>query len=131
MNGLFGFDLKKMSDDELLERWHTLSRRIVWAGRFGSMEMVGQLQTLQNSIMLEQRERLLEQRARARAAMPTVLVETDPDLAADYKAEVAAAAEKETKKAARPNILKRDRPDLSAERIRPTPQPNIDGERKK
>lgn len=132
MNGLFGFDPKSLTDEELLERWHTLSRRIVWANRFGSMETVNQLLMIQNVIALEQRERIIEPRLRARAAMPDVLVETDPDLAAEQKAAVEAAQEKQSKKPIRPNVLTRERAAITRERVRPTPRPTIgDSEDKK
>lgn len=121
MHGLFGFDPKSMSDEELLERWHTLNRRIVWVGRFGSMELLNQLQNIKQTIEFEQRERIIEVRLRARAAMPTVVVESDPDLAEEHRAAQEAETEKTSKKPARPNVMTR-------ERIRATNRPSTGGE---
>lgn len=121
MNGLFGFDPKTLSDEELLDRWHKINKRMGWTMRYGSNEIMAQLQAIKQSIEFEQRERIIEPRLRARAAMPAVTIETDPELAAEAKAivdaELEAIADKNRPHRPKPFALTRDRIKPSA---RPT-----------
>lgn len=118
---MIGFDPKTLSDDELLERWHDVNKKIMWSARFGSMELLQQLQSIKLQIEFEQRERMFEIRLRARAAMPTVLVETDPDLARQARAEYDAELAKNE-----PKKTPRQKPYMLRERIRPTARPKND-----
>lgn len=122
MFGLFGFDVKSMSDDELLERQNELTRRVVWASRFAGSEVVLQLQKMISQINFERQERTLMIRLAARAAAPAVMVETDPDLARENNKEQEADA---TRNAPKPTA--RPRPfAVNRERLTPTSKPVSD-----
>lgn len=119
MHGLFGFDPKNLSDDELLDRVVELNRRIAWSAKFGSGEMLAALQSQRQAIEFEQRERLLAPYMAARLASPSVVVETDPDLAQEAKAAREAEAAKNS-----PKNKPRPKPfSISRDRIKPTARP--------
>lgn len=114
-----GFDPHSMSDDELADRSMELSRRIAWASRFGGSEMLGTYLMFRNAIQAAQRERMLRPALEARAAMPAIMVETDPDLAIENKL----AQEEETAKNT-PKAPPRARPySITRDRIKPTAKP--------
>lgn len=88
MSEFFGFDPKKYSDEELLERAGEINRRVSWAYRMGNQAIVQQLQGQRALIEMEQRERLFRNSVGTRMVnLPPVVIETDPDLAAAHKAE--------------------------------------------
>lgn len=120
------FDIKTLTDEELLERWHSLNKKILWAGRFGSAEMVGQMQSMKFAVEIEQRERIIAQRNKIITSLPTVGVETDPQLAAEHKAKITAEQEAKSKKTVRPSILAQQRHGSIRERLQATPNPVID-----
>lgn len=123
MHGLFGFDPTSLSDEELLERVTELNRRIMYAAKFMSGDIIYALQQQRAACEFEQRERMIAPGLRSRADRPPVVVETDPDLAAAYKAEVEAEAARNA-----PKSHPRQKPfsPMSRERIRPTNRPNGD-----
>jgi hypothetical protein len=122
MFGLFGFDPKKYSDDELLERVMELARRIAWAARMGQYDMASQLQGVKQICENEQRERMFAPRFQRMLSTPSVVVETDPDLAREAKQEREAKAEREAPKKGprtKPFAITRDR-------IKPSTRPTSD-----
>jgi hypothetical protein len=119
MHDLFGFNPQSLSDDELMERITLLSSRIMWAARFGSGDILHALRTQQMAITTEQRERAMRPLLATRAAMPTVLVESDPDLAAEGRKEIEAEIVRNTPKGpARPRPFS-----ITRDRIKPTNRP--------
>lgn len=112
MNGLFNFDVKSLNDDELLDLWHSINRKILLSSRFGN-EVVGQLMNIKAAIEFEQRERIVGKMMKNLTKASPVATESDPDLAAEHKAKIAAESEDKTKKTARPSILSKQRYTLS------------------
>lgn len=82
----FGFNPNELSDEALMDRITELTRRIVWASRNSSGDLVWPLQ--QQKLLCEaiQRERRMMPMLNARLNSPSIVVETDPDLAAAHKA---------------------------------------------
>lgn len=122
MFGLFGFDPKSLTDDELLERVTELGRRITFAIRMGQYDMAHQLRQNKAICEAEQRERLFAPRFNRMLQTPPVTVETDPDLAAAARRERDAKAERDTPKkgpARKPFAI-------TKERIKPTNRPTAD-----
>lgn len=125
MQGLFGFDPNNLSDDELMDRVTELNRRINWMGRFTSGAAVGPLQDQKMQCEQVQRERAFLTRMAGRIHQPSVVVESDPDLAAAHRAEREAA-----QAAMSPNKPHRPKPFQAQARIKPTSQPIIPDEGK-
>lgn len=122
----FGFDPKTLSDEELLNRMGELAHKIMVAHRMGNAPLIDQIRAQQYAIQMEQRERAFQTGIGSRlVSAPTVVFETDPDLAAKHKADREAEAAKQAAPA-------RQRPKTMAisrrERIRPTSQPTKDDE---
>lgn len=119
---MFGPDLSSLSDDDLLERQNEINRKIVWAARFSSSEMVEQLRIHLRSLDFERRERAGRARAVQLAAQPPVVCETDPDLSRVHKEAFEAATAQENSKSS-----SRARPiTITRERVRPTLRPGAD-----
>ncbi len=123
MSEFIGFDPKKYSDEELLERAVEVSRRLLWAYRMGNNTIVQQLQAQKSAIEIEQRERSFQNVIGNRMlSMSPLVFESDPDLAELQRAE----REKEITQNA-PKPRNRPRPIAQpANRIRPTSQPTKD-----
>lgn len=126
MSDFSGFDPKTYSDEELLNRVAELSQKMMWAYRMGNSSIVDQLRAQQVSIQMEQRERAFQNGIGNRmVGTPSVVIETDPDLAAAHRAEREAEAAKQT-------VPTRQRPKTMAitrrEKLRPTSQPTKDDE---
>jgi hypothetical protein len=122
MFGLFGFDPKKFTDDELLERVNELGRRMVWAARMGQFEMAAQLQGVKLICEQEQRERAIGPRFQRMMQGPAVVVETDPDLARAARQERDAKAERDA-----PKKGPRAKPfAITKERLKPSTRPSSD-----
>lgn len=122
MLDLFGFNPKDFSDEQLSERVVELGRRIVWANRMGQSVIAGQLRSQQIVCEQEQRERASAPRFQRMMAAPSVMVETDPDLAMENRMELEAKAESEAPKKgprAKPFAITR-------ERVKPTSRPTSD-----
>ncbi|RYF06924.1 MAG: hypothetical protein EOO77_26320 [Oxalobacteraceae bacterium] len=77
-----GFDPATMSDDELLQKTTDLHAKLVFAGRFGSADMIGSLQRLLQVIENERAQRVMRLFARDRDNAISDVIESDPDLAA-------------------------------------------------
>lgn len=119
------FDIKTLNDEELIERWNMLNKKIVWANRFGSMSMVQQLLIFKNQVEFEQRERLIEKTTRNIIGNPLAIVETDPDLSAEHKAKIDAIKEEKAKQTTRPRISITSRAGIR-ERLQATSVPTDD-----
>lgn len=78
----FGFDPATFSDQELLTKASELHAKIVWAGRFGSSDIISNLQSYLQMIELEQMARWQRQATRDALASAHRVIESDPDLAA-------------------------------------------------
>lgn len=79
----FGFDPSKMSDQELLTKVTDLQAKLVYAARFSSPDMIGNLQLLLRNIEFERTERLNRRLwAEQQKQFPDV-IESEPDLARD------------------------------------------------
>ena len=111
MFDFFGFDPKTLSDDELLNKATDLPAKIVWASRFGSADLIGNLQLYLQSIEVERIERLNRVLWGDRIAMTPDVIETDPDLAAEHKPEPVQDKHKIVpQQRPRPTITKTHRP---------------------
>lgn len=77
-----GFDPAMLSDDELLNKTTELHAKLVWAGRFGSSDIIGGLQRILETVENERTQRVLRNFARDRETMFPDVIESDPDLAA-------------------------------------------------
>jgi hypothetical protein len=77
-----GFDPALMSDDELLHKTTDLHAKLVFAGRFGSADMIGGLQRLLEVVEFERAQRVMRTFARDRDLSTHDVIESDPDLAA-------------------------------------------------
>jgi hypothetical protein len=77
-----GFDPSTMSDDDLLQKTTDLHAKIVWAGRFGSADMIGGLQRLLQAVEGERSQRIMNRFVQDRENALRDVIETDPDLAA-------------------------------------------------
>jgi hypothetical protein len=122
MFDLFGFTPKDFSDEELVERVAELGRRIVWANRMGQTVIAAQLRSQQFICEQEQRDRNAQPRIQRMLTSPSVVVETDPDLALEGRLELEAKAEQEAPKKgprAKPFAVTR-------ERVKPTSRPTSD-----
>jgi hypothetical protein len=123
MSDFLGFEPKNYTDDELMDRAVEISRRINWAHRMGSQDILSQLQGQKIAIEMEMRERAYRNMIGTRMLnTPSVVVETDPDLAAQHRLDQEIAASKA-------NPAPRSRPKPMAvrkERVRPTNQPTND-----
>jgi hypothetical protein len=118
MFGLIGFDTKSMSDEELLKRNMELQDKLVWANRFGSVDLVGQIQTYLFAIESERQQRVIDRILAERNTMMADVIESDPDLRSDQKREEDA---KPTEKPKRTAIIARsDKP------VIPTNEPKND-----
>jgi hypothetical protein len=118
---MFGFDIKKLSDEELADRIIELGKRMTWAYRMGQSAMAGQLQALKLQGEQEQRERMAAPRFQ-QMLQPSNIIETDPDLALAAKAERDAKAEQDApKKGPRAKPMT-----ITKERIKPTMRPSTD-----
>jgi hypothetical protein len=82
MFAIDGFDPSVMSDDELLSKTTDLHAKLVYAGRFGSSDMIGGLQRLLEIIEHERAQRVVRMIARDRQMHSPDVIESDPDLAA-------------------------------------------------
>lgn len=120
MFNLFGFDPAKLTDDELTTKQMEINRRLVWAGRFGSGELVEQLQLLAAAIDFERRERFVRYQVSARQNMFPDVIETDPDL----QQEPAKETKQDTKSAPqrRPALVRTTRPITAAQEATTTSQ---------
>jgi hypothetical protein len=118
MHGLFGFDPHNLSDDELMERITELNRRITWMSRYGSVEIIAALQDQRQYIEFERRERMIKPALTARANGPSVVVESDPDLAQEARQALEEEIVKNTPKKSNPKPFS-----ISRDRIKPTARP--------
>jgi hypothetical protein len=122
MFGLFGFNAKSLTDDELLDRVSELGRRVVWATRMGQYDMAHQLHGLKLMCEQEQRERLIAPRFQHMLQTTPVVVETDPDLAKSARMEREAKAERDA-----PKKGPRAKPfAITKERMKPSSRPTSD-----
>ena len=122
MFDLFGFNPKSFTDDELMERVAELGKRIVWASRMGQFDMAHQLRSQKTMCEMEQRERMLASRFVRMTQTPSVVVESDPDLAREARLEREAKAERES-----PKKGPRQKPfAITKERVKPTSRPTSD-----
>jgi hypothetical protein len=118
MQGLFGFDPNTLSDEQLMDRVTELNRRISWSAKFTSGASVGPLQDQKMQCEQVQRERAFLGRMGNRISSPSVVVESDPDLAAAQRAEREAAIAALT-----PTKPHRPKPFQPQARIKPTAHP--------
>ncbi len=83
MYDIFGFNPKSFSEDELADRLTELNKRITWASRVGYYDAAQQF--LQQKLLLEQEQRERLMAPRWAAIQPGVIVESDPELAAQHR----------------------------------------------
>jgi hypothetical protein len=122
MFGLFGFEAKNFTDDELSDRVTELSRRILWATRMGHYDMAQQFRNQKLMCEQEQRDRIFAPRFQNMIQSSPVVVETDPDLAKAARLEQEAKAERDA-----PKKGPRAKPfTITKERIRPSISPTSD-----
>lgn len=94
MTEFFGFDPKKMSDDELVTKQQMIMGKLAWAGRFsGNPDIIGQLQKMSNAITQERIDRINRRHFDQLMKMFPDVIETDPVLANEQAQQEAAAAE--------------------------------------
>ena len=113
--GVFGFDPKAMSDEELMHKQVELQGKLVWAGRFGGSDTITRLQELIYAIEFERQERAFGYMWKQQQAIFPDVIETDPDLAKQHQ--------KEVEDADRPKVAQQNRPRVVITRTdRPTPE---------
>lgn len=83
----FGFDPASLSDEELLTRQTQLQGRLVWASRFGSMELMSSLQHMVEMIEFERMDRMQRNLFNDRMAIAPSIIESDPSLKQEKKEE--------------------------------------------
>lgn len=85
----FGFDPATFTDSELTTKMAELQSKIVWAGRFGSADLISNLQHYLQLIEMEQMARWQKLMARDALQNAHQVIESDPDLAAAHRETVA------------------------------------------
>jgi hypothetical protein len=76
-----GFDIKSMSDDELLTKQHTIAQKIsILVGVGGAPEAIQQLRAMSNAIDTERAERIFVDVWKIRQGMFPKVIETDPSM---------------------------------------------------
>ena len=117
------FDVSPLSDDALLDRIAELSRRIVWASKFSGGGTVPLLQNQKFQCENALRERRMAGYVAARVAAPSIVIETDPDLAAQHRLDAEAEAIRLKPPTNRPKPFGAAREKI--ERIKPTATPVV------
>lgn len=74
-----GLDFTNLNDTQLVERWNANMKRITWAARFGSPQLMESLLRIRMAIEAEQRERRLLAIMKNIPDGPVVI--TDPEMA--------------------------------------------------
>lgn len=109
MFGLIGFDVKTLSDDALLEKLLELQEKLVWASKFGSADLLNQLQAYIAIIDNEMRTRSFERVQADYFKATKATIESDPD----FKTKEPAEAKPSQESPARPVAIQRsDKPIL-------------------
>lgn len=123
MMEMFGFNPNALSDEELMDRITELTRRIVWASRNSSGDLVWPLQQQKLHCEAIQRERRMAPMLNARLTSPAIVVESDPDLAAAQKTELEVEAAKLNPLTPRPKPFGGSRERIKAS-MAPLPDPS-------
>lgn len=118
---MFGFDPLSLTEEALMERISEINRKIVFASKFTSGGSVAALQSQRIQCENALREKRMAPMMAARKSSAGIVVESDPELAAQHKAAKEAEAAKLKQSPNKPfNGVPRD-----LERIRPTATPVI------
>jgi hypothetical protein len=81
MFDFFGFDPRTLTDDELLHKTMELQAKIVYASRFSSSGLLGNLQQILQAIEFERQERFARRVFNDMQSQMPDSIESDPDLA--------------------------------------------------
>lgn len=88
-----GLDVKRMTDDELMNRISEIRGKLLYAFSFsGSQELAGQLQAILETLEFEQYDRMVKKTWEVQQKKQPKVIETEPDLI--EKKEVAQSSKK-------------------------------------